>query len=316
MIFIILSIIEKIGYLGIFILMVAESTILPVPSEAVLPFAGYLVGEAKLNFWLVLSVATIGTTTGSLISYHIGKKAGRWIIEKHGKYFLLDTNHLSIAEKWFLNHGSKTIFICRFVPAIRHVISIPAGVAKMNLKKFVTYTTIGGLIWNAILICAGMQLQKNWETILKYTQWIDLIIITILIALVIIFLKKKMKKIISQDQNGQKQRLSVKRKIKSKVLAPQKNNLIQKKACLTNFNFFYNQLTNKNKKKRDTFQKVNNKNYNSNSNKQTGFLNPKASITSLRTSPMNPFLLPIIISAEFSLKNGNCFLFTLCFAPR
>ncbi len=190
---IILPIIEQISYIGIFILMTAESTILPVPSEAVLPFAGYLVEEGKLNLYFALIAATIGTIIGSLISYYIGKKAGRWIVEKYGRYILLDKHHLLIAEKWFLKHGSKTIFICRFIPVIRHVISIPAGTAKMDLKKFILYTALGGLIWNSILLYVGILLQKNWETILEYSQWIDLIVIIIVIILLAMFLKKTIK---------------------------------------------------------------------------------------------------------------------------
>lgn len=191
-------IIQEIGYLGVFLLMMAESTLLPVPSEAVLPFAGYLAAQGKMDFWIIIAAATIGTIIGSGISYYIGKYAGQAAIAKWGKYVLIREEELENAKKWFNKHGEKTIFICRFIPVIRHVISLPAGAAEMSFKKFILYTAIGGAMWNAILIILGMQLKNHWDILIQYSTIIDAIAITAAVIFVIWFLmglrKKKNKK--------------------------------------------------------------------------------------------------------------------------
>ena len=122
----VLAIIQSLGYAGIFVLMLAESTVLPVPSELVLPFAGYITALGSFDFWLVLIVATLGSIAGATISYGVGKVIGQEALMRVGKYFLLNEHDLDIARKWFTKHGEKTIFICRFIPVVRHVISIPA----------------------------------------------------------------------------------------------------------------------------------------------------------------------------------------------
>lgn len=190
----VLEILKAVDWLGVFLLMTAESTLLPVPSEAVLPFAGYLIAQGQMNLWIALGAATIGTIAGSAISYAIGKYLGRAVVVRYGKYFLVTEHDLDIAKNWFDKHGEKMIFVCRFIPVIRHVISIPAGTAEMNFKKFVLYTAIGGLLWNAFLIYVGMQLQKNWEVILQYSQWIDILAIVVIVIAVIWFAKSRIGK--------------------------------------------------------------------------------------------------------------------------
>ncbi|VVB74554.1 SNARE associated Golgi protein [uncultured archaeon] len=188
-----LAIIQALGYLGVFVLMVAESTFLPVPSEAVLPFAGYLVALGQMDFWIVLLISTIGTIIGSLISYYIGKILGEKFFERVGKKFFIKKEEIRLAEKWFERHGQKTIFLCRFIPVVRHVISVPAGIAKMPRRKFVLYTAIGGAMWNAFLIGVGMQLQQNWNAILAYTQVLDVLIIIVLIGVIAWLAYKRMR---------------------------------------------------------------------------------------------------------------------------
>lgn len=183
-----LPIIQKAGYLGILLLMLAESTLLPVPSEAVMPFAGYLVAQGTLDFWITLIAATIGTILGALISYFIGKYIGHAVVKKWGKYFFVGETEMEHANTWFKKHGEGAIFICRFIPAIRHVISIPAGAAEMNIKKFILYTAAGGAIWNGILLIIGMQLKQNWGTILSYSTIIDAAVILAVIIGIIWFI--------------------------------------------------------------------------------------------------------------------------------
>ncbi len=165
------------GYFGVFILMALESMIAPVPSEVVMPFAGYLVLQGKLGFWMALVASSLGSVFGSLLSYYIGFYGGRPLVLKFGRYLLLDEGHLAWTEKWFKKQGDKTIFISRFVPVVRHLISIPAGIAKMQVKKFLVYTFIGATAWNFILLYAGFKLGSHWNKIHQFSKELDLVFV-------------------------------------------------------------------------------------------------------------------------------------------
>lgn len=182
------------GYFGVFILMALESMIAPVPSEVVMPFAGYLALQGKFNFWLVLLASSLGSIFGSLASYYIGIYGGRPFILKFGKYLLLDEEHLDWTEKWFREKGEKTIFISRFIPVVRHLISIPAGIARMPMGKFLAYTFIGASIWNFILLYAGLKLGNHWEKIHEYSSELDVIFIVATVLFFIWFLWRHSKK--------------------------------------------------------------------------------------------------------------------------
>ena len=182
------SVINALGLPGIFILMALESTAAPVPSEAVLPFAGFLVAQGKMELFAVILAATLGSIIGSLFSYYIGYFGGKPAVLKIGKYFLLNEKHLEQTEKFFAKHGGKTIFIARFVPVVRHLISIPAGIGKMQKRKFITLTLLGAGMWNSFLIWAGMMLESRWNEILKYSQILDYVVLAVLIVLVVKFL--------------------------------------------------------------------------------------------------------------------------------
>ena len=151
------AIIHKIGYFGIFILMVLESMIAPVPSEAVMPFAGFLVYSGKFNLFLTILASSIGSIIGSLLSYYIGFYGGRPFVMKLGRYLFLEEAQLDFTINFFKKYGAITIFISRFIPVVRHLISIPAGVGRMGIKKFVFYTLAGATLWNSFLIYVGMK---------------------------------------------------------------------------------------------------------------------------------------------------------------
>jgi membrane protein DedA with SNARE-associated domain len=157
--------------------MALESMIAPVPSEVVMPFAGYLVLQGGFTFWTAVLVSGLGSVFGSLISYYLGAYLGRPFILKFGKYLLLEEEHLDWTEKWFKKQGSKTIFISRFVPVVRHLISIPAGIARMSLQKFLLYTFVGATLWNSILLYAGFKLGKHWDKIHEYSKELDVIFV-------------------------------------------------------------------------------------------------------------------------------------------
>ncbi|MEK6901851.1 MAG: DedA family protein, partial [Nanoarchaeota archaeon] len=169
-----IRVIEMLGYPGIVLLMALESMIAPVPSELVMPFAGFLAGQGKLNFMLVIVFSSLGSLLGSLISYYIGKRGGYSLVKKFGKYLLLDETDLQKTQQWFEKRGEKTIFISRFIPVVRHLISIPAGVGRMDLKKFCLYTVLGATLWNGFLAYVGFVLGQRWEMVRQYTEPLSL----------------------------------------------------------------------------------------------------------------------------------------------
>jgi membrane protein DedA with SNARE-associated domain len=175
------AIISASAYPGIFLLMMLESMFFPVPSEAVMPFAGFLlVGVTKLTWTGIIVVATMGSLTGSLISYIVGFYGGEPFVRRFGKFFLIKESHLEMSHRFFNTRGQTTIFIARFIPVVRHFISIPAGAAKMNILKFALYTLIGAGIWNSLLTFLGFKLKQNWNTVMAYSHYIDATMIVIL----------------------------------------------------------------------------------------------------------------------------------------
>lgn len=181
----IVAFINSTGYASVFILMILESMIMPIPSEAVMPFAGFLIESGRFTFAGVVFFSTLGSIVGSLISYYMGYYGGRPIVDKYGKYLLLNHHHLELTEKYFTKKGELTIFISRFIPVVRHLISIPAGMGKMNIWKFSIYTIVGAALWNAFLTYVGMILKDNWNEILKYSSVIDIVIVIALVILII-----------------------------------------------------------------------------------------------------------------------------------
>lgn len=189
-----ISIISSVGYPGIFLLMAMESMILPVPSEMVMPFAGFLISSGEMKFILVVIFATLGSLAGSLISYYIGRYGGNRFVVRYGKYFLLNPEHLVKTEKWFASKGELTIFIGRFIPLVRHVISIPAGIGKMDIKKFILYTVLGAAIWNSFLTYIGYVLGNNWTSIKQYADYLSVGILIIIVLVGAYFLLREIKK--------------------------------------------------------------------------------------------------------------------------
>jgi len=175
------------GYAGIIILMAMESTAFPIPSEAVIPFAGFLVYEGKLNIIMVILAGAIGSVIGALFSYYTGKFFGREFILKYGRYVLISGKHLAATENFFQKHGDKAVFIARFIPVVRHLISFPAGIARMDIKKFSLYTFVGSFIWCSILAEVGYLLNQNWHVIEQYTSVLDYIFVLGIIGLLILF---------------------------------------------------------------------------------------------------------------------------------
>jgi membrane protein DedA with SNARE-associated domain len=190
------SLYGAVGYLGVLIAMAIESAMIPLPSELILPYAGFLVSDqTKLEplthgpwgFWIVVVVATIGNTIGSLIAYAIGAWGGRPFLERYGKYLLIRHHEIELAERFFDQYGAATAFFSRLLPIVRTFISFPAGVARMPLGRFIAYSTAGAFIWSCLLVYAGTVLGRNWVQIRETLQPFDLLIAIAVVALVVLF---------------------------------------------------------------------------------------------------------------------------------
>lgn len=168
------DVILAIGYPGIVFLMAAENIFPPVPSEFVLPFAGALSARDELNFWAVVAAGTAGSVIGALVLYAVGyfaREAGvRRIVVAYGKYAFISENDLDRATAWFERYGEFAIVFGRLIPIIRSIISIPAGYTRMNLLKFLLYTTVGTFIWSLIQVYMGWVLGENWQRITEITE--------------------------------------------------------------------------------------------------------------------------------------------------
>ncbi|HQU17184.1 MAG: alkaline phosphatase [Chromatiales bacterium 21-64-14] len=178
----ILSTISHLGYGGIVLLMGVESACIPLPSEIILPFSGYLVYQGEMNLWLVGLAGAVGCVLGSLVAYYAGVWGGRPALEKYGRYLLISQRDLALADRWFQRHGGITIFAGRLLPVIRTFIALPAGVARMNLTRFVLYTFAGSLLWSLGLAWIGMKLGEHWDTLGGYFHRFDALIGIALLA--------------------------------------------------------------------------------------------------------------------------------------
>ena len=188
------SFISATGYAGIFGLMLLESALIPIPSEIIMPFSGFLAAGSRLDPVGVILAGTFGNLAGSVLTYFLGLKVGRAFLLKYGRYILFKKNHLELTERWFEKYGDKMSFAGRLLPAIRTYVSLPAGLGVTNFKKFIVYTFAGSLIWNSILTYIGMQLGSNWKNIDKYSIYLD-VVAAIVIAAFIVWLVAKSRKV-------------------------------------------------------------------------------------------------------------------------
>jgi membrane protein DedA with SNARE-associated domain len=170
------QIIAQIGYPGILILMALESTMVPIPSELVMPFAGFLALKGVFSLPLVIAMNTCGAIIGSLGCYYIGSWGGKPLIDRYGKYLFVNQHDLEKTQTFFARHGSATVFVARLIPVVRHFISLVAGLAKMSLWKFLLQTVLGATLWGGFLAVLGYELGPKWEAMAKSVKHIDLFI--------------------------------------------------------------------------------------------------------------------------------------------
>lgn len=186
--------IQQTGYITVFLWMVMESMIFPVPSEAIMPFAWFLVATKYFSLWGVILISTLWSIVWSLLSYAIWYYGGKPFVRKFWKYFLLDEEELEATEHFFKKRWSITIFISRFIPVVRHLISLPAGMWKMNLIKFVIYTVVGAGMRNTFLTLVGKYLKENWEKVMEYAKGVDIAVLVILVGIVGRFIYRQLRK--------------------------------------------------------------------------------------------------------------------------
>ncbi len=198
----IINIMNNYGYLGVFLLILIENIFPPIPSEVILLFGGFMTTYTSLNVLGMTMSSILGSILGALILYKIGTIFNKDTLKKliHtrlGKFLRINDKEIDSSFNYFQTKGEKAIFFCRFIPLIRSFISVPAGINKMNITKFMIYTTLGSLIWNVVLITLGHIVGNNWKSILKifdlYSTYAVVIIFIILIILIIKFYKKKLK---------------------------------------------------------------------------------------------------------------------------
>ena len=184
------SIIAALGYGGIFLLMIFESALIPIPSEIIMPFSGFLVSNGTFDPVSVVLAGTFGNLVGSILTYFLGIKVGRAFILKYGKYILFKKSHLEFTEELFQKYGDKISFFCRLLPAIRTYISLPCGVGKTNFVKFSIYTFLGSLVWNTMLTYVGIIFGHNWKNIDKYAIYLDIVSACVISVFIIWFFIK------------------------------------------------------------------------------------------------------------------------------
>jgi membrane protein DedA with SNARE-associated domain len=166
----ILNLLNQTGYLGIFLLMVMESATLPVPSEVVLPLGGYLVFQGRLEFWSTVAVATLGSMVGTTVDFGIGYYLGRPAVLRYGRIVRFSEKRLETTEKWFGTHGRSVVLLARFVPLLRTLIAFPAGIVRMDVKRFLVFSAVGILVWDIALVYLGVLAGQNSTTIATTLQ--------------------------------------------------------------------------------------------------------------------------------------------------
>lgn len=188
----ILDVVNQFGYFGIALLIAVENIFPPIPSEVILTFGGFLTTQSSLQILWVIVSATVGSVLGAVVLYLVGRflnrdRLERWVDGRLGKILRLKKEDIKKAERWFDRRGKLTVFFCRFIPVVRSLISIPAGMAKMPVGIFLVLTTFGTAIWNVVLVLLGAWAGSSWETIVGYIDRYSTVVVVLLIVAVVVF---------------------------------------------------------------------------------------------------------------------------------
>lgn len=186
------SFISSYGYFAVFLLMTAESALIPIPSEVTMTFAGFLAGIGVLNIWVAILIGALGNLVGSILAFWLGRKMGEdWIrvaIRKWGKWILVHEKDFDLSLKWFKKYGQGITFTSRLLPIVRTFISLPAGIAEMNEVKFGIFTFVGSFIWSGVLAYAGLKLGQNWTEVEPFFRKFQYVIIGLAVAGVVFYI--------------------------------------------------------------------------------------------------------------------------------
>ena len=194
-----ISVMNRFGYFGICFLIALENIFPPIPSEVILTFSGFMTTTTKLTIPLVILFSTLGSTIGALLLYYIGKilnkdRLIKLVSGRLGRLIRLKPKDILKADQWFNNRGNITVFFCRFIPIIRSLISIPAGMSEMPLSRFLLYTIIGTLIWNSVLVLLGYYMGSNWLQISIWLEKFTYVVVIIIIIFIVVWLLYNKKK--------------------------------------------------------------------------------------------------------------------------
>ena len=190
-----LSFIASWGYVAVAVLMAAENACIPIPSELILGFAGYLIFAGHMSFEGALLAGVVGGLLGSFFAYEVGARGGRPFVDKYGKYFLIKQSHVNVAQDWFDRYGLKAVFFSRMLPVVRTFISLPAGFARVAPKRFFLYTIAGSLPWTAAILYAGMVLGESWTDLMEYGHEASMIFVVVaVIVIAVLYLRWRRKK--------------------------------------------------------------------------------------------------------------------------
>ena len=192
----VLDVIAALGYVGLALLLVAENLFPPIPSEVVLPLAGFLVDRGDLGFWQALFASTFGSVAGALMLYTFGRYGGRKLVLRYGRFLRVDEDGLDRADAWFRRYGDWVVLFARVVPFARSIVSIPAGTMNMPVGRFVALTAIGSCAWNALLIGAGMMLGANWQRVETWVgSYSNTVLIVVVAAAAIVLLLRQLRRV-------------------------------------------------------------------------------------------------------------------------
>lgn len=183
------------GYVAVAVLMAAENACIPIPSELILGFAGYLIFDGQMSFAGALTAGMIGGMAGSVFAYVVGDRGGRSFVDKYGHYFFVKKSHVDIAQNWFDKYGLKAVFFSRMLPVVRTFISLPAGFAHVDMKRFLVLTFAGSLPWTALILACGMMLGKSWEVMLAIGHEASLIFVGVsAVIILVLYIRYRQKK--------------------------------------------------------------------------------------------------------------------------
>ena len=190
-----LQFIDGWGYYAVAILMALENACIPIPSELILGFAGYMIYAGRMTFTMAMVAGMVGGMVGSYFAYYVGHYGGRPFVDKYGKYFFVKKSHVDIAQEWFDKYGIKAVFFSRMLPVVRTFISLPAGFAHVDMKQFFFYTFLGSLPWTALILFIGMMLGEGWKVMMEVGHEISLAVAAaIVIICVVLYVQYKRKK--------------------------------------------------------------------------------------------------------------------------